>query len=268
VCRLPMLREVRVTRNRTEPRATSSSPSGVPCPTGDCPCAYSAGGGIASWGNISLGKLSRKSQSRWRPCQRCCRRWHRSELGTLTLQSSAVVDNHTAPVDIGRFAEGGGVFVESGDLTLRNSTVSANRAELVTSWESRPDGSRRPDPGEPRRHPREWPRPCAGRTLQDQLQHHQGRRCGGPARRLRLSASAGRRGLTMRHRQIKRNIVWVRGATSADASQTALSPSSTGIPASATPRSARTGSTPTAKTEKRRPTAASPSSISTAPRRQ
>jgi hypothetical protein len=179
-----------------------------------------------------------------------------------------VVDNHTAPVDIGRFAEGGGVFVESGDLTLRNSTVSANRAELVTSWESRPDGSRVP-------------------TLANRGGIHVNGRGHVQVEHSRINYNIIKAddavgqpvafdsallldgaSLTMRHRQIKRNIVWVRGATSADASQTALSPSSTGIPASATPRSARTGSTPTAKTEKRRPTAASPSSISTAPRRQ
>ena len=35
---------------------------------------------------------------------------------------------------IGRFAEGGGLFVDSGDLRVSDSTLTRNRADLVTSW--------------------------------------------------------------------------------------------------------------------------------------
>ena len=46
-----------VTRNRAEPTQTSPSPSGAPCPGGDCPFALAMGGGIASWGDLTLRRV-------------------------------------------------------------------------------------------------------------------------------------------------------------------------------------------------------------------
>jgi hypothetical protein len=50
------------------------------------------------------------------------------------VASSVVAANRAAPVRIGRFAEGGGLFVDSGDLRVSDSTLTRNRADLVTSW--------------------------------------------------------------------------------------------------------------------------------------
>lgn len=64
-----------------------------------------------------------------------------SELGSLRLVSSVVAANQAAPVRIGRFAEGGGVFVDSGHLRVSHTVFVRNRADLVTSWPVRGQGT-------------------------------------------------------------------------------------------------------------------------------
>jgi hypothetical protein len=134
------LRDVAVSGNTTAPTAVSASPSGVKCPDGDCPYAGSRGGGIASFGRLTI---ERSVVTRNRAVG------HASDAagggiyaanGVLTIRSSAVTDNTDAPAGIGRFAEAGGVFTSATTTTIQGSVVSGNRSELVTSWPIRPQG--------------------------------------------------------------------------------------------------------------------------------
>lgn len=134
------LTRVWVHDNRATATRTSSSPSGVRCPHGDCPFALGAGGGIYnagrmtiidSWveGNVVDGRLSDADGG-----------GIYSQIGSLSLVSSIVADNHARPQAIGRFAEGGGVFVDGGGLKVSDTTIAANSADLVTSWPVRGQG--------------------------------------------------------------------------------------------------------------------------------
>ncbi len=129
------LRHVVVSGNTTAPTETSDSPSGASCPHGDCPYAGSYGGGIASWGDLTVqdsvvsGNLAggRASDADGGGIY--------SIGGHLTITDSRVEANRAAPVEIGRFAEGGGVFAnDGGKVTIKRSVVTGNSADLVTSW--------------------------------------------------------------------------------------------------------------------------------------
>lgn len=134
------LRNVVVSDNKTVPTAVSPSPSGVKCPDGDCPYAGSRGGGIASFGTLTIersvvtrnGAVGRASDAAGGGIY--------AANGALTVQSSAVIDNKDAPVGIGRFAEAGGIFTSATATTIQGSVVSGNSSELVTSWPMRPQG--------------------------------------------------------------------------------------------------------------------------------
>jgi hypothetical protein len=128
------LRNVTVTHNEATALKTSSSPSGVKCPHHDCPYAQANGGGIANAGNLTLihstisgnrldGRLSDADGA-----------GIFSQFGTLKVLSSVVTANRAEPKKIGRFSEGGGIFVNDSALVVRHSTISHNRADLVTSW--------------------------------------------------------------------------------------------------------------------------------------
>lgn len=211
------LTKVRVTGNRTAPRATFSSPKGVQCPKGQtCLFAYSAGGGIASWGNLTLVDSVVSHNVVGGRASDAVGGGIRSALGTLTIESSAVNHNRVAPVAIGRFSEGGGIFVESGDLALRSSVVNANRAELVTRWVSRLDGSPVPTLAN------------GGGVHVSGKGHVQVENSKINSNVIKADDPVGQpvafdaallldgASLTMRHSEIKRNVVCVRGATSAD----------------------------------------------------
>ncbi len=130
------LRRVVVWGNRATPTTTSPSPSGVTCPQGDCPFALARGGGIASWGSLSLSHVTVRDNVVGGRASDAVGGGIASDIGTLTIDHSAVVGNRVRPQSIGRFAEGGGIFVNSGALTLRHSRVDGNRADLVTTWPS------------------------------------------------------------------------------------------------------------------------------------
>ena len=99
------LTRVWVHGNRATATRTSSSPSGVLCPHSDCPFAFGAGGGIFNAGRMTIidsrvehnvvdGRLSDADGG-----------GIYSQLGSLSLVSSTVSDNHARPKSIGRFAE-------------------------------------------------------------------------------------------------------------------------------------------------------------------
>jgi hypothetical protein len=136
-----ILRRVTVRDNEATATRTSPSPSGVKCPHGFCPFAQAAGGGIANFGRLTLvdstvarnrldGRLSDADGA-----------GIFSATGSLTLRDSVVNDNAAEPKSIGRFAEGGGLFVGSGALTITGSKVINNRADLVTSWPVKGQGT-------------------------------------------------------------------------------------------------------------------------------
>jgi hypothetical protein len=129
------LRHVVVSGNRTEPTATSDSPSGVQCPHGFCPYAGSYGGGIASWGDLSLEDSVVSGNLAGGRASDGIGGGIYSIGATLRVVDSRIEGNHAVPEEIGRFAEGGGIFAnEGGKVTIKHSVVTGNSVELVTSW--------------------------------------------------------------------------------------------------------------------------------------
>jgi hypothetical protein len=123
-----------VTQNRATPTTTLAL--GPPCPGGQCPFAWARGGGIDTWGpltlknttvsdNVAAGVASDADGagiSVW-------------SQGALVLTDSEVTGNSAlATAPNGRFAEGGGIFTDPDvQLTISNSRVSGNSAALTST---------------------------------------------------------------------------------------------------------------------------------------
>jgi hypothetical protein len=129
------IRDSAIVGNRAAP--TDTVPSGrAQCPGGPCPFAWARGGGIDSWGDLTLldtvvahntaaGTASDANGggiSIW-------------STGSLTLRGSRVASNRAiATVPNGRFAEGGGIFTEDGvKVSITASLVSGNVASLTSN---------------------------------------------------------------------------------------------------------------------------------------
>ncbi|MGH3346114.1 MAG: hypothetical protein ACRDO4_03955 [Nocardioides sp.] len=127
---------VTVTRNRTAPTTTMDSPSGVKCPESDCPYAGSYGGGIGSFGDLTIRRSRITANIAGGRASDAFGGGVYSELGNVRVAQSKVSGNRAYPAEmgIGRFAEGGGLFVHSGTLRVTGSHVDRNRADLVTGW--------------------------------------------------------------------------------------------------------------------------------------
>jgi hypothetical protein len=136
-----------ITGNRADPSA--AVPSGINCPGGfphgQCPFAAAVGGGIDSWGNLTLVHTT-VSDNTTGPaaglpaiCSDCDGAGVLSQQGSLTMTGTTVSGNQAiAAAPNGRFAEGGGVYVGldfggSDALTVNNSTVTGNSASLTTN---------------------------------------------------------------------------------------------------------------------------------------
>lgn len=129
------LRHVVVSGNRTEPTETSDSPSGVHCPHGFCPYAGSYGGGIASFGDLSLEDSVVSGNLAGGRASDADGGGIFSIGGKLSISDSRIEGNRAVPDEIGRYAEGGGIFAnEGGKVTIKHSVVTGNATELVTSW--------------------------------------------------------------------------------------------------------------------------------------
>jgi hypothetical protein len=125
-----------ITNNRVAP--TRSVPVGPPCPGGKpCPYAGAGGGGIDSWGSLTLvdtlvtgnriGTPSGLSQKASDADGGGILSWN----GPVTLRGSQVRDNEAgASAPNGRSADGGGVIVQGGTFDMRDSAVSDNRVTL------------------------------------------------------------------------------------------------------------------------------------------
>ncbi len=126
-----------ITHNRVA--TTATVPSGLPC---GCPFAGARGGGIDSWGTLTLinttvshnlvgaatgldDDVSSDAEGGG----------ILSSVGTVTIRHSAIHDNAVAAAaPNGRFADGGGMFLESGTLVMDDSAVSGNSATLSAAW--------------------------------------------------------------------------------------------------------------------------------------
>jgi hypothetical protein len=140
-----------ITGNRVNSMA--SLPSGFPCPgsfpQGQCPFAPALGGGIDSWGALTLIRTAVTSNSvGGEPGMTSDADGAGifSLEGSLTLDGSVVSGNHsTAVPPAGRYAEGAGIFAGAPDfgpngghdvLVIRNSVVSGNVATLTSNLPS------------------------------------------------------------------------------------------------------------------------------------
>ena len=121
--------------------AMQTVPYGPPCPNGPCPFALAAGGGIDSWGTLTLidstvshnqaGAASGPASLASDAYAGGIKSW----LGALTLVRTSVDDNVAlAAGPNGRYADSGGVFLEGGgSLSMDGSSVSRNSASLAAS---------------------------------------------------------------------------------------------------------------------------------------
>ena len=124
-----------VTGNRATP--TVAAPVGPPCPGGPCGFARGDGGGIASWGRLTLRRTTVSGNEAGGPVASDAHGggiWS-AGVATLTLKDSAVTGNDSDVVaPNGRFAIGGGVHIQDGgSLEISNSVVSGNTASLTSS---------------------------------------------------------------------------------------------------------------------------------------
>jgi hypothetical protein len=128
-----------ITANRVAP--TQTAPLGPPCPDGNaCPFAGAAGGGIDSWGTLTLvdaavshnqvgaatGSASLASDAEAGGIK--------SWQGALSLVRTSVDGNVVISAGPnGRFADSGGILVEGASLSMTGSSVSHNSASLAAS---------------------------------------------------------------------------------------------------------------------------------------
>jgi hypothetical protein len=157
-----MISDSVITGNRANP--STSIPSGITCPggfpQGQCPFAPANGGGIDSWGALTLirttvtGNSAGAAPGQPGTTSDADGGGIYSRQGGLTLDDAVVSGNRaTATVPAGRFAEGGGIWAGIPDfgpnantghetLVVRNSRISGNTVSLST--DSRPNSAGRP----------------------------------------------------------------------------------------------------------------------------
>ncbi|MGN6430217.1 MAG: hypothetical protein ACTHNB_05715 [Gaiellaceae bacterium] len=127
--------------NRARPGATA--PLGPPCPGGPCPFAGASGGGIDNWGSLTLDAVtvSRNSAEGYFASDALGGGIWSGGSGKLVLSNTEVSLNRCWPWgENGRFAEGGGIFVESGRLSITGSLVSKNYVILGSKLPSMAGG--------------------------------------------------------------------------------------------------------------------------------
>jgi hypothetical protein len=132
-----------ITGNRADP--VRAVPDGVPCPGKPCPIAWAFGGGVDSWGHLTLVHTTVSNNSVGAAAglpgipSDADGGGIFSAQGSLRMTGTTVSDNRAiAAAPDGQFAEGGAVFVRlfftgSDSLTVSNSTVTGNSASLTTN---------------------------------------------------------------------------------------------------------------------------------------
>ncbi len=121
--------------NSVAPRVATDS--GNPC----CPFADAGGGGISNDGTLTLDHTTvsdnRADAASGLTSQAIGAGILNRAFGTLTLKDSVITDNHaTATAPNGQEADGGGIEMVAGTLTIDNSLVSNNSVDLSTSLPS------------------------------------------------------------------------------------------------------------------------------------
>jgi hypothetical protein len=147
------LREVSVRGNTAA--AGSTFDSGIPCGHGDCAAALSGGGGIDSWGNLTIDRSNVVgNRSAGAQTSDADGAGVYEQNGSLTITNSVVRNNQNiAKAPNGRYAEGAGIMADAffsgpffgGDaptisLTLRGTTVSDNASRLSNNLPSSAGG--------------------------------------------------------------------------------------------------------------------------------
>src|SRR5439155_9221965 len=133
-----------ITGNKVAP--TTAIDSGLPCPpdititciNGDLPFAQAAGGGINTFGALTLTNTTVSNNQAGAPVASDVGPGGITSIeGGLTLNNSTVMGNQAiASAPNGRFAETGGVSVSGGTLTVDNTRISDNTASLSSSMPS------------------------------------------------------------------------------------------------------------------------------------
>ena len=131
-----------ITGNRVAPTATVPSHHAV-CPSGPCPNALAAGGGIDSWGTLTLDgtTISNNRVGAAAGLSNVAAGAdggaieNESSAGPLTISHSVISGNQaSASAPNGRFANSGAIFVVGGKLTMSGSSVTNNSATLNAAW--------------------------------------------------------------------------------------------------------------------------------------
>jgi hypothetical protein len=125
-----------ITNNRVGPTATV--PSGLPCPGGDCPFAAAGGGGIDTWGALTLDHTEVGDNLAAGVASDATGGGIDSPQGSLDLSDSTITSNRAiAGVPHGRYAEGGGIFTGGilgndapVEVRVRGGSISDNEASL------------------------------------------------------------------------------------------------------------------------------------------
>ncbi len=121
-----------VADNEAAPRSTVPS-NNASCPGGPCPFALAAGGGIASFGTLTLNRVTVSGNRADGLASDADGGGIYSGQGDLNVSASVITGNRAiASVPNGRFAEGGGVMVQGGTLSVRASVVKDNSASLTS----------------------------------------------------------------------------------------------------------------------------------------
>jgi hypothetical protein len=128
-----------ITGNLAAPVRTQ--PIGPPCPSGPCPFALAGGGGIATWGPLTLdhtvvtdnrvgtatGLSTVASDAEGGGID--------ARNGPFVIRDSVISDNEvSASGPDARFADGGGLLMEDGVLTMTGTTVEHNDVRLAVAW--------------------------------------------------------------------------------------------------------------------------------------
>jgi hypothetical protein len=128
-----------ITGNRVAPTQTLAV--GPPCPGNvPCPFAQADGGGIDSWGTLTLTNTT-VSNNRVGTASGLSTIASDADggaivnnLGPLTINNSTISDNEaSASAPNGRFADSGAMQLVGGTVTMTNSTVTGNTASLAAS---------------------------------------------------------------------------------------------------------------------------------------
>jgi hypothetical protein len=134
------IRDSVISNNRVAPTTTRGpdpgQTDGPVCPNGPCPYAQADGGGIDTWGSMTLNDtVVSDNEAGGRVTSDATGAGIWSNLGTLTLVRCKVARNRAAVTPPnGRFAEGGGMLVQGGALVMRDTVVADNAADLSSTF--------------------------------------------------------------------------------------------------------------------------------------